>query len=227
MLAALAVLWYVSVQAFDAPTSHLPDLMTIDIDPTLQNWLFLGFFLAFAIKAPLLPSTHLAARRCGIQHTGYGDPADRRPGQAGHVRHAAVLSAAVPGRRPDVRPVIMALAVISIFYGGLVAIGQTDMKRLFGYVSISHFGFIVLGIFAFTTQAQVGSAFHMLGHGISTALLFMVAGYLITRRGTSTIGAYGGVIECDPGAGRYVPVRGAHSPGAAGLAPSRPSSWCC
>ena len=198
MLAALAVLWYVSVQAFDAPTLYLPDLMTIDIDPTLQNWLFLGFFLAFAIKAPLFPV-----------HTWLPDAAgSSTPGTAilligvldklgtfGMLRFCLPL---FPDAAQTFAPVIMALAVISIFYGGLVAIGQTDMKRLFGYVSISHFGFIVLGIFAFTTQAQVGSAFYMLGHGISTALLFMVAGYLITRRGTSTIGAYSGVSSVTP-----------------------------
>ena len=81
-------------------------------------------------------------------------------------------------------PVIIGLSLASILYGALLAIGQTDMQRLFAYVSISHFGFITLGIFAFTTQGLTGATFYMVGHGLSTALLFFSAGYLMNRRGT-------------------------------------------
>lgn len=198
MLAALALLWYVSLDALGGPNLFLPDLMAIDIDPTMQTWLFWGFFIAFAIKAPLWPV-----------HTWLPDAAgSSTPGTAilligvldklgtfGMLRLCLPL---FPEAAQQAAPVIIALSVISIFYGGLLAIGQTDMKRLFGYVSISHFGFIVLGIFVFTTQSQVGSAFYMLGHGISTALLFMVAGYLITRQKTANIGDYGGVSKVAP-----------------------------
>ena len=80
-------------------------------------------------------------------------------------------------------PAIITLAVIGILYGALLAIGQTDMKRLIAYTSISHFGFIVLGIFAMTTQGQSGSTLYMVNHGFSTAALFLIAGFLISRRG--------------------------------------------
>ncbi len=90
------------------------------------------------------------------------------------------------------------LAVIGILYGALLAIGQTDMKRLIAYTSISHFGFIVLGIFAMTTQGQSGSTLYMVNHGFSTAALFLIAGFLISRRGSRLIGDYGGVQRVAP-----------------------------
>jgi NADH-quinone oxidoreductase subunit M len=84
------------------------------------------------------------------------------------------------------------LAVISVLYGALLAIGQTDMMRLIAYTSISHFGFIVLGIFALTSTAGAGSALYMVNHGFSTAGLFLLAGFLIARRGSKRIPDYGG-----------------------------------
>ncbi len=193
MLAGLAMLWYASTQAFDGPNLYLPDLMTIDIDPTLQTWIFWAFFIAFAIKAPLWPvhtwlpdASGSATPGTAILLIGVLD----KLGSFGMLRFCLPL---FPEAAQSAAPIIITLSVISIFYGGLVAIGQTDMKRLFGYVSISHFGFIILGIFVFTTQGQVGSSFYMLGHGLSTALLFMVAGYMITRRKSSAIAEYGGV----------------------------------
>ena len=81
----------------------------------------------------------------------------------------------------------MALAVISVLYGALLAIGQNDIRRLIAYTSVSHFGFIVLGIFAFTSQGQAGSSLYMFNHGLSTAALFLVTGFLISRRGSKMI----------------------------------------
>ena len=103
-----------------------------------------------------------------------------------------------PGAATQFRTVIIALAVISIVYGAVVAIGQTDVMRLIAYTSISHFGFIVLGIFAMTSQGQSGSALYMVNHGISTAALFLIAGFLVSRRGTRLIKAYGGVQKVAP-----------------------------
>ncbi len=198
MLAALAMLWFVSADALGAPSLYLPDLLDVDIDPTLQNLMFWGFFLAFAIKAPLWPV-----------HTWLPDAAgSATPGTAvlligvldkigtyGMLRLCLPL---FPEASQTFAPVIIAVSVIGIFYGALAAIGQTDMKRLFGYVSLSHFGFITLGIFVFTTQGQIGSGLYMLGHGLSTALLFMVAGYLIARRKSANIEDYGGVVKPAP-----------------------------
>ena len=95
-------------------------------------------------------------------------------------------------------PVVLVLATISILYGAILAIGSRDIMRFIAYTSISHFGFIVLGIFAFTSQSLIGSTLYMLNHGLSTAALFVVAGYLIKRRGSRDINAYGGVQKVAP-----------------------------
>ena len=95
-------------------------------------------------------------------------------------------------------PLILVLAVISIIYGAIVAIGQTSMKRLIGYTSISHFGFIVLGIFALTSQGQSGATLYMVNHGFATGALFLLAGFLIVRRGSDRIADYGGVQKVAP-----------------------------
>ncbi|MFE2626148.1 NADH-quinone oxidoreductase subunit M, partial [Streptomyces caelestis] len=95
-------------------------------------------------------------------------------------------------------PVVITLALISIVYGALLAVGQRDIKRLIAYASISHFGFIILGIFAMTSQGQSGATLYMVNHGISTAALLLVAGFLITRRGSRLIADYGGVQKVAP-----------------------------
>ena len=95
-------------------------------------------------------------------------------------------------------PIIIVLAVIGIIYGALLAIGQTDIKRLIAYTSVSHFGFITLGIFAMTSQGQSGSTLYMVNHGFSTAALFLVAGFLMSRRGSKLIEDYGGVYQVAP-----------------------------
>jgi NADH-quinone oxidoreductase subunit M len=95
-------------------------------------------------------------------------------------------------------PVVLALAVVSVIYGGLLAIGQRDLKRLIAFTSVSHFGFIVLGIFAFTSTGQAGSLLYMVNHGFSTAALFLVAGMLIARRGSQLIDDYGGLQRSTP-----------------------------
>ncbi len=197
MLAALGGLWAISSAAGGA-TFDIRALTQLNISETAQGWMFLGFFIAFAIKAPLVPF-----------HTWLPDAAgSARPttavlligvldkiGTFGMMRLCLPL---FPDAAQRFAPVIIGLCVLSILYGALLAIGQTDMRRLFAYVSISHFGFITLGIFVFTSQGLTGSTFYMLGHGISTALLFFVAGYLINRRGSAQIADYGGVNQVAP-----------------------------
>ncbi len=95
-------------------------------------------------------------------------------------------------------PFVITLAVIGILYGALVAVGQTDLRRLIAYTSVSHFGFIVLGIFAMTSQATAGAALYMVNHGFATGLLFLVAGMLVARRSSRRIGDYGGVARVAP-----------------------------
>ena len=208
MLAALAGLWYVSADFYGDPTMFVPDLIRMDIDPTVQAWLFLGFFIAFAIKAPMWPV-----------HTWLPDAAgSAAPGTAvlliGVLDKIAVFGMLrlclpmFPDAAQMFAPYIIALAVISIFYGALVAIGQSDMKRMFGYISISHFGVMVMAVFAFTSTALSGASFYMLGHGISTALLFLVASFLISRRKSAKIDDYGGVVSVAPVAAGFFLIAG-------------------
>ena len=124
-------------------------------------------------------------------------------------------------------PIVIAVSVVGILYGALLAIGQTDMLRLVSYTSISHFGFITLGIFAFTTQSLSGATLYMVTHGLTTAALLLLVGYLINRGGSKYIGDYGGVSRwrrCWPDC--------SSSPGSpASRCPvwrrSSANSWCC
>jgi NADH-quinone oxidoreductase subunit M len=103
-----------------------------------------------------------------------------------------------PAASTTYAPMISVLAVIGILYGALLAIGQTDVMRLIAYTSISHFGFIILGIFAMTNQGGSGATLYMVNHGISTAALFLIAGFLVSRRGTRVIAEFGGVQKVAP-----------------------------
>jgi len=168
------------------------------IAPPAANALFAGFMFAFAVKAPLWP-LHRWLPDAAVQAT----PASAvlmmavmdKVGTFGMLRYCLPL---FPDSAVLFRPVIMTLAVIGIIYGAIVAIGQTDVMRLISFTSISHFGFIILGIFAMTSQGQSGSTLYMVNHGIATAALFLIAGFLVSRRGTRTIADYGGVQRLAP-----------------------------
>ena len=170
----------------------LSKLAGIQLAPGTEKWLFLGFFIAFAVKAPMVPV-----------HTWLPDAAaESRPATAtllvgvldkvgtyGMIRFCLEL---FPGASQWATPVVITLALVSILYGALLAIGQTDLMRLIAFTSISHFGFIVLGIFAMTSTSWAGSSFYMINHGFSTAGLFLVAGMFISRRGSKRIPDFGG-----------------------------------
>ncbi|TLG09780.1 NADH-quinone oxidoreductase subunit M [Nocardia cyriacigeorgica] len=167
-------------------------------DPALLNALFLGFMFAFAVKAPLwplhtwLPDAAVAATpSSAVLMMAVVD----KVGTFGMLRYGLLL---FPDATRTYAPLLVTLAVIAIIYGALVAIGQTDVMRLIAYTSISHFGFIILGIFALTSQAQTGATLYMVNHGISTAALFLIAGFLVSRRGTRLIADYGGVQKVAP-----------------------------
>jgi NADH-quinone oxidoreductase subunit M len=198
MLAAVIGLYVVSGNSGLKGTFLMEQLTQRHIDPTTAKWLFLGFFIAFAVKAPLVPF-----------HTWLPDAAGQAPagaavllvgvldkvGTYGMLRFCIQL---FPEASRWFTPVVLTLSVIGIVYGAVLAIGQVDLKRLIAYTSISHFGFITLGIFAMTSQGQAGATLYMVNHGFSTGALFLVAGFLIARRGSSRIDAFGGVKNVAP-----------------------------
>ncbi|MGY1782345.1 NADH-quinone oxidoreductase subunit M [Geodermatophilus sp. SYSU D01036] len=197
MLAAVIGLYVVSEAAGDG-TFAFESLRQLDIDPAAQRLLFLGFFVAFAIKAPLVPL-----------HTWLPDAGAEAPiggavllvgvldkvGTFGFLRYCLPL---FPDASREFAPLVLVLAVAGILYAALLAMGQSDMKRLVSYTSIAHFGFIALGVFAFTTEAGTGAVLYMVNHGIATGLLFLVVGMLIARGGSRLVGDYGGVAARAP-----------------------------
>jgi NADH-quinone oxidoreductase subunit M len=198
MLAAVIGLFVVSNSELGEGTFAFDALRQLDIDPGVQKLLFLGFFVAFAIKAPLVPF-----------HTWLPDSGSEAPiggavllvgvldkvGTFGFLRYCLPL---FPDASRYFAPYVLVLAVAGILYAALLAMGQSDMKRLVAYTSISHFGFIALGIFAFTTEAATGAVLYMVNHGIATGLLFVVVGMLIARGGSRQIRDYGGVAAKAP-----------------------------
>ena len=179
-------------------TFDIEALSTLQIDSTTQNFLFLGFFIAFAIKAPLWPlhtwlpdAAKSATPGTSILLLGVLD----KVGTFGMIRYCVEL---FPDAARTFTPLIITLSVISILYGAFLAIGQKDIKGLIAFTSISHFGFITLGIFAMTSQGNSGATLYMLNHGFSTAALFLTAGWMISRRGSSTIADFGGLQRVTP-----------------------------
>ncbi|MBM3711619.1 MAG: NADH-quinone oxidoreductase subunit M [Actinobacteria bacterium] len=179
-------------------TFDITALSTLEIDATTQNFLFLGFFIAFAIKAPLWPlhtwlpdAAKSATPGTSVLLLGVLD----KVGTFGMIRYCVEL---FPEASRTFTPLIITQAVISIIYGAFLAIGQKDIKSLIAFTSISHFGFITLGIFAMTSQSNSGATLYMFNHGISTAALFLIAGWMISRRGSSTIADFGGLQRVTP-----------------------------
>jgi NADH-quinone oxidoreductase subunit M len=197
MLAAVIGLYVQSVNA-GQPSFLLADLVALEVPVDIQRWLFLGFMFAFAIKAPLWPfHTWLpdAAAESTPANAAYLSGVMDKVGTFGMI---ALVLPLFPDATREFAPVVVVLAVISIVYGALLAVGQTDMKRLIAYTSISHFGFIVLGIFALTSQGVAGSTLYMVNHGLSTVALFVIVGFLIVRRGSRLVADYGGVAQPAP-----------------------------
>jgi NADH-quinone oxidoreductase subunit M len=196
MLAAVIGLWVVGGHTFDF--TKLSDAARA-LDPNTARWLFLGFFVAFAIKAPFFPF-----------HTWLPDAGGAAPvgaaallvgvmdkvGTFGILRYCLPL---FPEASRWFAPAALVMGVIGIIYAALLAVGQNDLKRLVSYTSIAHFGFIGIGIFAFTTQAGTGSVLYMVNHGLATGLLFLVVGMFVARRGSALVSDFGG-------AGRLLPV---------------------
>lgn len=218
MLAAVIGLYVVSAEQ-GPPTFLLSDLMDVSMGQTTERWLFLGFLIAFAIKAPMWPVHTWLPDAAGAATPGTSvllvSVLDKI-GTFGMLRFCLGL---FPEASQWASPVVMTLAVISVLYGALLAIGQDDMRRLIAYTSISHFGFMVLGVFAFTSQAVAGSSLYMFNHGIATAALFLVTGFMISRRGSARISDFGGVQKKAPVLAGVFLLVGLSSLSLPGLAP--------
>ncbi|MDQ3615597.1 MAG: NADH-quinone oxidoreductase subunit M [Actinomycetota bacterium] len=219
MLASVVGLYVVSADSDTGPTYLLSELSTIPMDETVGRWLFLGFFIAFAVKAPMFPV-----------HTWLPDAAaEGTPGTSvllvsvldkigtfGMIRFCLGL---FPEASQWATPVVLVLAVVSVLYGALLAIGQDNIPRLIAYTSVSHFGFIVLGVFVMNSYGQTGATLYMFNHGLSTAALFLVTGFLIRRRGSQLISDFGGVEKVAPVLAGIFLVAGLSSLSLPGLSP--------
>jgi NADH-quinone oxidoreductase subunit M len=197
MLAAVIGLYVTSAEQ-GTGTFNFAALTALEISTPVQIALFLGFFIAFAIKAPLFPF-----------HTWLPDSGAEAPvgaavllvgvldkiGTYGFLRYCLPL---FPDASRILAPYVIALCVIGILYGALLAMGQKDMKRLVSYTSVAHFGFIGMGCFAFTTQAQSGAVLYMVNHGLSTGALFLVVGFLVVRGRSRNVDDYSGVARVAP-----------------------------
>src|SRR5580692_378342 len=198
MLVAVIALYVYSAQHGHQGTFLFSQLVHVSLSTTTQKWLFLGFFVAFAIKAPVwpfhtwLPDAATAAQPgAAVVLVGVLD----KVGTFGMIRYCLEL---FPAGAHYFTPLILVLSVVGILYGTVVAIGQRDLKRLIAYTSVSHMGLIKLGIFAMTSEGQAGGVFYMVNHGFATGALFLIAGFMIARRRSQLIADYGGVQKVAP-----------------------------
>ncbi len=198
MLVAILVLYFEYYNVTGEYTFDLLKIYNLDIPLGAQFWLFLAFFFAFAIKVPMfpfhtwLPDAHVEAPTAGsVILAGVL----LKMGTYGFVRFSLPL---FPYASHQFVPLIACLAIVGIIYGALVALVQEDLKKLVAYSSVSHLGFIILGIFVFNIQGMEGAILQMINHGLSTGALFLIVGMLYERRHTRLIADYGGVTKRMP-----------------------------
>ena len=193
MLIAIIGLAWAYKEANGTPSFNLLDLYGLALTDQMESWFFLAFTLAFAIKVPLfpfhtwLPDAHVEAPTAGsVILAGVL----LKMGTYGLLRFAFPL---FPEAATAFAPVLAFLAVVGIVYGALVAMVQPDLKKLVAYSSVSHLGFVVLGLSAMNVQGVQGSVYQMLAHGVSTGALFLIVGMLSDRRHTRLIAEFGGL----------------------------------
>jgi len=195
ILMLVGIIWLFNVTgSFDLPyIQQTLQAGVVPLAPTVELLLFLSFFIAFAIKVPLfplhtwLPDAHVEAPTAGsVILAGVL----LKMGTYGMMRFCLPL---FPGASHKAAPYVAVLAIIGIIYGALVALVQPNLKKLVAYSSVSHLGFVVLGIFTFSTIGMQGAIYQMLAHGISTGALFLLVGMLYDRRHTFEISEYGGL----------------------------------
>jgi NADH-quinone oxidoreductase subunit M len=219
MLAAVIGVYVESAKTSGGATYLVSELAKLDFGTDTERWLFVGFFVAFAIKAPMFPvhtwlpdTTQNATPGTSVLLVSVLD----KIGTFGMIRFCLEL---FPEASRWATPVVVTLAVISVVYGALMAIGSDNIPRLIGYTSVSHFGFIVLGIFVMNSQGLSGANLYMFNHGLSTAALFLVTGFLISRRGSALISDFGGVEKVAPVLAGVFLVSGLSSLSLPGLSP--------
>jgi NADH-quinone oxidoreductase subunit M len=202
MLVAIVYLYQASKNPMTGGSSFSYDYLmnSVGVSRTAALWLFGAFFLAFAVKVPMfpfhtwLPDAHVEAPTAGsVVLAGIM----LKMGTYGFIRFAVPLFPAA-AMHPTVRTTILVLAVIGIIYGALVAMVQPDFKKLVAYSSVSHLGFVMLGIFALTMQSVQGALMVMINHGISTGALFFLIGMIYERKHSRMIDAYGGIARVVP-----------------------------
>ena len=189
VLMLIAMLWMVN----NAGTTDIPTLMQYDFDPAAQRWLWLAFFASFAVKMPMwpvhtwLPDAHVQAPTAGsvilagvlLKMGGYG-----------FIRFSLPM---FPQASADYAWLIYGLSMVAVVYTSLVALVQTDMKKLIAYSSVAHMAIVTVGLFAFNTQGLEGSMIVMLSHGLVSAALFLCVGVIYDRLHTREISRYGGL----------------------------------
>ncbi len=197
MLFAVIGVYNVTASA-GKPSFLISDVGALQIGGGVEQLLFIGFFFAFAVKAPMVPV-----------HSWLPDTAEQAtPGattllvgvldKIGTFGMIRLCLGMFPEASAWATPLVVGLAAISVIYGAFMAISSKNLLRLVAYTSVSHFGFMVLGIFAFTTASLSGSIFYMLAHGFSSAAMFLVVGFLLYRRGSAEIADFGGVQKVAP-----------------------------
>jgi NADH-quinone oxidoreductase subunit M len=191
LIAMIAMYW-------SAGTTDIPTLLTHRFAPSLQTWLWIGFFCSFAVKMPMwpvhtwLPDAHVEAPTAGsvilagilLKMGGYG-----------FIRFSLPM---FPDASVDFAPLVYALSVVAIIYTSLVALMQEDMKKLIAYSSVAHMGFVTMGLFAMNPQGIQGAMFQMISHGLVSGALFLCVGVVYDRIHTREIAAYGGLVNRMP-----------------------------
>ncbi len=179
-------------------TFSIPDIMSHKFDPGFQKWLFLAFFISFAIKVPMfpfhtwLPAAHVEAPTAGSVLLA---SILLKMGTYGFVRFTLPMT---PWATDYFRPFVLWLSVIAIIYGGLTALAQTDLKKLVAYSSVAHMGFATLGIFALNQAGLEGAMLVMINHGVTTGALFIVVGIIYERLHTRELGKAAGMGKTMP-----------------------------
>jgi NADH-quinone oxidoreductase subunit M len=198
MLVALLALYAMHHAQFGVWSASIIDLYKVTIPWSIEKWMFGAFALAFAIKVPMfpfhtwLPDAHVQAPTGGsVILAGVL----LKMGTFGFIRYAMPL---FPNATEAFGPTIVALAVIGVIYGALVAMVQQDIKKLVAYSSVSHMGIVVLGIFAMNSMGLTGAVYQMLSHGVTTGALFLLVGIIYERRHTREISEYGGLAKQVP-----------------------------
>jgi NADH-quinone oxidoreductase subunit M len=200
MLLGILALYHEHFQQYQVRTFDITQLMSTQLDPGLQWWVFWAFFVGFAVKVPMfplhtwLPDAHTEAPTAGSVILA---SILLKMGTYGFLRFSLPLLPDA-AKNPTVIQAMAFLSIVAIVYGALVCLMQKDWKKLIAYSSVSHLGFCTLGIFALNPAGIAGSILQQVNHGISTGMLFLVVGIVYERRHTRDISEYGGLLKSMP-----------------------------